>query len=92
MMLERDQVEAESETLFIEPTAPRNEIAEMAERIRGQWSESMSKNRVAQLLGWKQYGGGIVQTVNAVVEYLTSTSTSTTQNSPKNGVLGAVEA
>jgi hypothetical protein len=75
-----------------EPTEPRNEIAEMAERIRAEWSQGMSKNRVAQLLGWKQYGGGVMQTVNAVIEYLTSTSSSTTQNMPQNGVFGAVEA
>lgn len=75
-----------------EPAAPRDEIAELAEKIRGQWSEGMSKNRVAQLLGWKQYGGGIMQTVNSVIAYLTSTSTSTTQNMPKNGVFGAIEA
>jgi hypothetical protein len=73
-----------------EPTV-KNEIAELAEQIRGQWQVGMSKNRVAQLLGWKQYGGGIMQTVNAVIEYLTSSSTSTTQNMPKNSVFGAVE-
>ena len=85
------------DTLRQEPTQPepaqnvQDEIAELAEKIRGQWSPTMSKNRVAQLLGWKQYGGGIMQTVNAVIEHLTATSTSTTQKAPKRGVLGAVE-
>jgi hypothetical protein len=79
------------ETTISEPTVTvKDEIVVLAERIRGQWLPTMSKNRVAQLLGWKQYGGGIMQTVNAVIEYLTSTST--TQNMPENGVFGAVEA
>ncbi|MBI5951876.1 MAG: hypothetical protein HY865_09480 [Chloroflexi bacterium] len=67
-----------------------SEVERLAESIREQWSDGMSKNRVAQLLGWRQYGGGIMQTVNAVIEYLTSSSTST-QNVPKNGVFEPVE-
>jgi hypothetical protein len=80
---------------IIEPTAepaPRDKIAEMAERIREKWFIGMSKNRVAQLCGWNQYGGGNMTKVNAVITYLTSSTSSTAENGAEMPVLGLVGA
>jgi DNA segregation ATPase FtsK/SpoIIIE-like protein len=89
MMLERDEVDGNAP--LIVPTAPRDEIAEMAERIRGQWNAKLNGSAVARLLGLSQYGGSYKARVDKVIAYLTSTIYSTTQNMPDNGVLGAVE-
>jgi hypothetical protein len=74
-----------------EPTAPKDEIAELAERIRGQWEEGMSGSAVARLLGLSQYGGSYKSRVDKVIAYLTSTLYSTTPKMPEIGVFGAVE-
>lgn len=71
---------------------PRDEIAEMAEKIRSQWSAGMSGSAVARLLGLSQYGGSYKTRIDNVVAYLTSTLYSTTQNAAEMPVLGAVEA
>jgi hypothetical protein len=76
----------------IAPTAPRNEIAEMAEVIRAQWVEGMSGTAVAKLMGLSQYGGSYKTRVDKVVEYLTSTLYSTTPKVAEMPTLGAVEA
>lgn len=86
------QLAAEDDAPVIEPTAPRDEIAEMAERIREQWNASMSGSAVARLLGLSQYGGSYKARVDKVVEYLTSTLYSTTPKEPEMPVLGAIEA
>ena len=87
-----DQLSAQDEAPAIEPTSPRDEIAETAERIREQWNASMSGSAVARLLGLSQYGGSYKARVDKVVEYLTSTLYSTTPKEPEMPVLGAVEA
>jgi len=66
------------------PTA-LDEIAEMAERIRGQWSAGMSKTKTAKLLGFPQYGGGFTGKVDRVIEHLTSTTTT----APKEPQMGS---
>lgn len=73
-----------------QPTA-RDEIAELAEGIRGDWSEGMSGSAVARLLGLSQYGGSYKARIDKVVAYLTSTLYSTTPKMPENGGFGAVE-
>lgn len=63
----------------IEPTdherRPADEISEMAERIRRQWSHDMSGRQVAKLLGLSQYGGSLKTKTDKVIEYLTATTT-----------------
>lgn len=76
---------------FIVPTAPRDEIAEMAERIRGQWSDALSKSAVARLLGFTQYGGSMKSQTDRVIEYLKS-STTTTEKQAEMPVFEAVGA
>lgn len=83
------QLETDAEVQIIEPI---DEIAEMAEKIRAQWSEGMSGSAVARLLGLSQYGGSYKPRIDKVVAYLTSTLYSTTQNGAEMPVLGAVEA
>jgi len=61
---------AEADVQIIEPV---DEIAQMAEKIRGQWSEGMSGSAVARLLGLSQYGGSYKPRIDKVVAYLTST-------------------
>jgi DNA segregation ATPase FtsK/SpoIIIE-like protein len=78
------------ETEIIEPTALRDEIAALAEGIRGQWNAGLSGSAVARLLGLSQYGGSYKQRVDKVVEYLTSTLYSTTPKEAENPVFGAV--
>lgn len=76
---------------LIAPTAPRDEIAEMAEKIRGQWFVGMSKSAVSRLLEYPQYGGSYKFKTDAVVEYLNSTTTMD-QNGAEMPVLGLVGA
>lgn len=66
---------------------PANEIAEMAERIRAQWSPDMSGRRVAKLLGLSQYGGSLATKTDKVIEYLTATTkpATTTEKQPELG-------
>lgn len=61
-----------------------DEIAQLAESIRGKWSPGMSKRAMAQLLGYPQYGGAYAGKVDRVLNYLTATTT-TAQNSPEMG-------
>jgi hypothetical protein len=85
------RIEADSLPL-IEPTAPRDEIAEMAERIRGQWSPTLRKADVARLLGYPQTGGTYGRKTDAVIDYLTTTTTTKAQNGAEMPVLGLVGA
>lgn len=91
------QLPAKEEPLRIsEPTAseslpakPVDEIAEMAERIRAQWSPTMSGRQVANLLGLSQYGGSLKTKTDKVIAYLTATpqTATTEENQPEIGVL-----
>lgn len=87
----------------IEPTAseslpsakPVDEIAEMAERIRAQWSPTMSARHVAmKLLGFPQNGGAYGIKTDKVIEYLIATTqtATTTQNQPEMGSFEAIPA
>lgn len=75
-----------------QPTQPTpavvDEIAEMAERIRAQWTPGMSGRHVAvKLLGLSQYGGSLKTKTDKVIEYLVATTppATTTQNVPLIG-------
>jgi len=80
---------------IIEPTAteslpakPIDEIAEMAERIRAQWSPTMTKSAVSRLLGKEFEGTSWTAKVNRVIAYLTSTTPpTTTEKQPEMGSL-----
>jgi len=75
-----------------EPT-PTNEIAVMAESIRGKWEPTLSKRGVGRLLG-KPYGGYWQPKIDKIVEYLAATTATATptidKNSPENGVFEPV--
>lgn len=60
------------------PVKPVDEIAEMAERIRSQWTQGMSGRQVANLLGLSQYGGSLKTKTDKVIAYLTATTKSAT--------------
>ena len=62
------------------------EIAQLAESIRGQWTPGMSKSAVSRLFGKSLTGTVWCDKVTAVVEYLSSTSTST-PSSAQNGLI-----
>lgn len=66
---------------------PVDEIAEMAERIRSQWTPGMSGRAVANLLGLSQYGGSLKTRTDKVIAHLTATTkpATTTQNMPEIG-------
>lgn len=71
-----------------EESKPVNEIAAMAERIRGRWTPGMSGTQVAtKLLGLSQYGGAFKTKTDKVIEYLTSTTpaATTTEKQPEMG-------
>jgi len=70
---------------------PLDEIAQMAESIRGQWMPMMSKRAAAKLLGYSQYGGAYADKVDRVLDYLGATTT-TPKNSPENGSFEPVVA
>ena len=76
-----DQVDAARDVAFVEPTAGnlQSEIASLADTIRGQWSPSISKRGVGRLLG-KEYAGAWAKTIDRVIEYLSATTTESTQN------------
>jgi hypothetical protein len=56
------------------PIPQKNEIAEMAESIRAQWSPGMSKRAVARLFN-KTYGGAWASKIDRIIEYLGATTT-----------------
>lgn len=90
MMLERDQLPVTDDTQVVIPTSDtRVTIPQMAEKIRELWSPELSKNKIATLLGFSQYGGSYRNKVDAVIEYLTSTTTTNGQELPNFGVLEA---
>lgn len=62
-----------------------DEIAEMAERIRGRWSPGMSKSAVSRLFGKEFEGSSWTARVNRVIAYLTSTTPTPTEKQPEIG-------
>lgn len=54
-----------------------DEIVQMAESIRDRWSPSLSKNKVSQLFGKNYAGNSWCQKIDQVIEYLSSTTTTT---------------
>jgi hypothetical protein len=79
-----DLAEAPTEPM---PTA-EDEIAKLAESIRGQWAVGLSRTKTAKLLGFSQYGGSFKTKTDLVVDYLTATTT-TAQEEPKIGDFAA---
>jgi predicted ATPase len=69
-----------------------DEVAELAEGIRERWSPEMSKSAVSRLLGKEFAGSSWTAKVNRVIEYLSTTTPTTTENSPKMGDFEAVGA
>ena len=57
-----------------EAPAKGDEIAELAESIRGRWNPSMSKRAVGRLLG-REYAGAWAGKITRVIEYLSATTT-----------------
>lgn len=70
----------------------QSDVERLAEGIRGQWSPTMSRNAVAKLLGWKQYGGANMDMVRDVIAYLASSTSTMAQNGAEMPVLEAVGA
>lgn len=52
-------------------SAPKTDLEKLAESIRPDWSPEMSKRKVAQLIG-KEYAGGAVKIVDALISLLNS--------------------
>lgn len=64
----------------VSDVSPVSEVERLAESIRGQWADGMSKSAVSRLLG-KPYGGSSwTLRVDEVIKLLSSTTTSTPQN------------
>lgn len=96
-LVDGNQLPVQDEPLqIIEPTSteslpsakPVDEIVEMAERIRAQWSPTMSVRHVAiKLLGFPQNGGAYGTKAEKVIAYLTATTqpATTTENQPQMG-------
>jgi DNA segregation ATPase FtsK/SpoIIIE-like protein len=56
------------------PAPQKNDIAEMAEQIRAQWSSEMSKSAVSRLFGKNYTGTSWCRKIDQVIEYLRSTT------------------
>lgn len=79
--LERDWVDGRvvetfQNSLPAEPTPsnlpePKTDLEKLAESIRPDWKPDMSKRKVAQLIG-KEYAGGAVKIVDALISLLNS--------------------
>jgi hypothetical protein len=65
---------------------PPNEIVLLAESIRARWTPGMSKSAVSRLFGKSLTGTVWCDKVTAIVEYLSSTSTSVT-STPEKGLI-----
>lgn len=84
--MKRPQIVQEPITVESLPAAkPVDEIAEMGERIRSQWSPTMTKSAVSRLLGKEFEGTSWTAKVNRVIAYLNSTTPTTTENMPEMG-------
>lgn len=81
-------VKNEAEALPEPVTKPVDEIAQLAESIRDKWSPDLSATMIAtKLLGFSQYGGSYRTKVDKIIEYLSTTTTTTTENGLKMPVL-----
>jgi hypothetical protein len=87
------RIEAETLPLIatVGDAAPRDEIAELAESIRGKWSQGMSKSAVSRLLGKAYAGSSWTVKVDRVIEHLGSTTPTTAPNEAKMPVLGLLQ-
>lgn len=84
--------EPSTEAISVSRPEYSDEVIRMAESIRGQWSAELSKSKVSLMLG-KPYGGSTwTVKVNEVVRYLTATTTSTGEKSPKAPEMGLMPA
>jgi hypothetical protein len=88
------QVTAETDAGLLPDIKPfSNEVVEMAEKIRKDWHPGLSKSEVSRMFSSKPYAGSSwTSRISAVIEYLTSTSTTTAENGQNSPFLGAVEA
>jgi len=80
MLWLEEQLRAQEETVPskpVEKSAVSNEVVNMAEMIRDEWTPGMSKSAVSRLFGKSFTGTVWCDKVTAVIEYLGSTSTST---------------
>jgi hypothetical protein len=91
MQAEKQKVVVDLAELPTEPMpTAEDEIAKLAESIRGQWAVGLSRTKTAKLLGFSQYGGSFKTKTDLVVDYLTATTTTTTaQEEPKIGDFAA---
>ncbi len=69
-----EQAEAGGDALIIEPTAPPDEISQLAESIREKWHSSMSKRAVGAMIG-KTYAGSWAAKIDQIISYLSATTT-----------------
>ena len=84
MMLEQDQARAEKEAPAI-ALGVSDEIAQLAESIREQWTVSTSKRAVGRLLG-TTYAGAWANKIDKIIEFLSATTTATSSFPPENGL------
>lgn len=56
--------------------APKTDVEKLAESIRDEWTPDLSKRKVAQLIG-KEYAGGAVKIVDAMIAYLLNSNLKT---------------
>lgn len=70
--------------------AKQSRVIELAESIRGRWTDQMGKSEVSRMLGREYAGTSWVSTVNAVIEYLSTTTTGNATESEKTAALGPI--
>ncbi len=90
---QQSQIRAEEEAVSLPEklTDAHDEIKEMAESIRGNWSPTASKRATARLLG-KEYAGSFAAKVDRIIEYLGATTTASGMKSIENGSFEPVAA
>jgi hypothetical protein len=67
---------------------PLGEIEQLAESIREQWTPGMSKSGVSRLFGKNYAGTSWCRKVDQVIEYLASTTPTSTQGLPMEATAG----
>lgn len=65
----------------VQPSARRDEIDEIADRVRGLWSTGASKNAMAKAAGFKQYAGSYATKIDEAIKRLASTTSPSTEAS-----------
>lgn len=84
MTLELQQAEAEKEAPAI-ALGVSAEIAQLAESIRDQWKDTMSKRAVGRLLG-ATYAGAWTNKIDQIIEFLSATTTTKGALLAENGL------